>query len=304
MRFPSCTACIYPTAIPRSSSCILQRLISMPSARPEAPRSHRKGQYSCEFCRARKLRCDRPLPCTNCVSRGKTCHFGPLPGQRPSTLADHQLPGQHQQQHQQQQHEQQPVTAPLVSPVTGRTNTGAPTSSSDQPPSLPATTTTHFVPPTALGQTQLLKEVQSLRRLAADLERRVALSTSTSTAHQDEHHPSPSPRTHIDVGQSGSPSSSESPRLDQVKDVVAHLERVSMVQSSRVRNKQPEFRLPGTRPIMADNYCNRNHQFTLMTSCFSSNAFGISQVLRASQCGMVNRRVVYGCHSTTRLGSF
>ncbi|CAI7621894.1 unnamed protein product [Penicillium manginii] len=205
----------------------------MPSARPEAPRSHRKGQYSCEFCRARKLRCDRPLPCTNCVSRGKTCHFGPLPGQRPSTLADHQLPGQHQQQNQQQLHEQQPVTAPLVSPVTGRTNTGAPTSSSDQPPSLPATTTTHFVPPTALGQTQLLKEVQSLRRLAADLERRVALSTNTSTAHQDEHHPSPSPRTHIDVGQSGSPSSSESPRLDQVKDVVAHLERVSMVQSSR-----------------------------------------------------------------------
>lgn len=38
--------------------------------------SNRKGHYSCEFCRARKLRCSRPLPCTNCVSRGKTCRFG------------------------------------------------------------------------------------------------------------------------------------------------------------------------------------------------------------------------------------
>lgn len=37
---------------------------------------HRKGHYSCDFCRSRKLRCDRPLPCTNCVSRGKKCNFG------------------------------------------------------------------------------------------------------------------------------------------------------------------------------------------------------------------------------------
>ncbi|KAJ5980083.1 hypothetical protein N7481_007381 [Penicillium waksmanii] len=133
---------------------------------------------------------------------------------------------------QQQQHEQLPVTASFVSPVIAATNTGVPTSSSDQPPSLPATTTSPFISPTSTGQTQLLQEVQSLRRLAADLERRVALSTSTAT-HQIEHHPSPSPRAHIEVGQSGSPSSSESPRLDQVKDVVAHLERVSMVQSSR-----------------------------------------------------------------------
>lgn len=36
---------------------------------------HRKGHFSCDFCRSRKLRCDRPLPCTNCVSRGKKCHF-------------------------------------------------------------------------------------------------------------------------------------------------------------------------------------------------------------------------------------
>lgn len=42
-------------------------------------RSSRKGQYSCNFCRSRKLRCDRPLPCTSCRSRGKVCTFDPTP---------------------------------------------------------------------------------------------------------------------------------------------------------------------------------------------------------------------------------
>ena len=42
-------------------------------------RSNRKGQYSCNFCRSRKIRCDRPLPCTSCRSRGKTCQFDPTP---------------------------------------------------------------------------------------------------------------------------------------------------------------------------------------------------------------------------------
>ncbi|KAK2882507.1 hypothetical protein FQN49_000273 [Arthroderma sp. PD_2] len=39
-------------------------------------RPHRKVYYSCNFCRSRKIRCDRPLPCTNCKSRGKRCLFG------------------------------------------------------------------------------------------------------------------------------------------------------------------------------------------------------------------------------------
>ncbi|CAK7224648.1 hypothetical protein SBRCBS47491_005621 [Sporothrix bragantina] len=43
-------------------------------SRPSPPqRTARKGHYSCDFCRARKLRCSRPLPCINCVSRGKRC---------------------------------------------------------------------------------------------------------------------------------------------------------------------------------------------------------------------------------------
>ncbi|KAJ4369886.1 hypothetical protein N0V83_005650 [Neocucurbitaria cava] len=35
------------------------------SASGEYKRPGRKGQYSCDFCRSRKLRCDRPLPCTS-----------------------------------------------------------------------------------------------------------------------------------------------------------------------------------------------------------------------------------------------
>jgi hypothetical protein len=45
------------------------------SAAGEPKRVSRKGHYSCDFCRARKLRCNRPLPCNNCVSRGKKCDF-------------------------------------------------------------------------------------------------------------------------------------------------------------------------------------------------------------------------------------
>ncbi|KAK5653698.1 hypothetical protein OQA88_8729 [Cercophora sp. LCS_1] len=48
----------------------------MPSSR-QGTHPTRKVHYSCDFCRSRKLRCDRPLPCANCVSRGKDCRFGP-----------------------------------------------------------------------------------------------------------------------------------------------------------------------------------------------------------------------------------
>lgn len=43
------------------------------------PRSHMEKQnsrlrpVSCHFCRSRKLRCSRQLPCSNCISRGFDC---------------------------------------------------------------------------------------------------------------------------------------------------------------------------------------------------------------------------------------
>ncbi|OGM48079.1 hypothetical protein ABOM_002893 [Aspergillus bombycis] len=169
---------------------------------PEGTRSHRKGHYSCDFCRARKLRCDRPLPCTNCVSRGKTCHFGPSAGQHtraPRTVISPAVPAQHQQQ--------------IVS---------NPTPPSPQLPS-----------PRPSGPDQgLLAEIQALRKLAHDLEKRVVQSTGRQPENDGGDYsllpPPTSPESsRVDMGVA--PTSG----LGQVSQVVAHLEHVSMVQNSQ-----------------------------------------------------------------------
>jgi hypothetical protein len=162
----------------------------------------RKGHYSCELCRARKLRCNRPSQCTNCVSRGKTCHFGPSAGQnaridRPDTLADHTL----LQQQPPRSFHLAATAAPMVSPADFS------------------------------NQGRLLEQLQSLRWLATDLERRVVQTIKQPDDPGGEYRLSPSPgsgRSHVDLPRS--------PGLDQVKEVVAHLKRVSMVQSLRVGN--------------------------------------------------------------------
>lgn len=40
-------------------------------------RRRRQPQISCDFCRHKKLKCDRSRPCSNCVARGQECHGGP-----------------------------------------------------------------------------------------------------------------------------------------------------------------------------------------------------------------------------------
>ncbi|KAL6399945.1 hypothetical protein AUP68_17355 [Ilyonectria robusta] len=51
-------------------------------------RQPRKRQISCHFCRARKLRCNREFPCSNCTSRGVPCpepqHAASPAAQRPA----------------------------------------------------------------------------------------------------------------------------------------------------------------------------------------------------------------------------
>ncbi|KAH6682246.1 hypothetical protein F5X68DRAFT_24635 [Plectosphaerella plurivora] len=103
----------------------------------EAPRIVRKGHYSCDFCRSRKLRCDRPMPCTNCIARDKECVFGPVLARRSRRKADSEA----------------------ISRV------------SDQP----STSATPRPPPVL--QQDLLAEIQALKRLAHDLETRVNAST-------------------------------------------------------------------------------------------------------------------------------
>ncbi|EEP81635.1 predicted protein [Uncinocarpus reesii 1704] len=138
------------------------------------------------------------------MSRGKTCRFGQSAGQngrsdRTAAVADRNaLPSQQQQQ------------SPLAIPA--------------------AVTIPPLASPEATSvQAHLLEELQSLKKLASDLERRVFQTTGL----QDDCHGDsvglsrPPGASQLDAG-IARPSS-----LDQVKEVVAHLERVSMVQSAR-----------------------------------------------------------------------
>lgn len=40
---------------------------------PKETQAPRQRPVSCSFCRRRKLRCSRDVPCSNCVSRGTEC---------------------------------------------------------------------------------------------------------------------------------------------------------------------------------------------------------------------------------------
>lgn len=176
----------------------------------EGARSSRKGQSSCDFCRLRKLRCNRPLPCTNCVSRGKKCHFGPA-------VVGASIPAAHKDTA--QQHQKRPVSV-----------------STGTPPPLQSPQ------PAAADQADLLAEIQALRRHAQDLEKRVIQSTSPRREDNgfdfsrslSASSPGPGP-FRVDVGpapSSGLGQVSEVSEASEVSQVVAHLERVSMIQSS------------------------------------------------------------------------
>lgn len=58
----------------------------------EGPRRRRQPQVSCNFCRSKKLKCDRAQPCFNCTSRGIPCDGQSLPV--PSKALDASGPGQ------------------------------------------------------------------------------------------------------------------------------------------------------------------------------------------------------------------
>lgn len=160
----------------------------------ERERSNRKGQYSCNFCRSRKLRCDRPLPCTSCRSRGKTCQFDPTPAvlkaQNLPTPASIGVTPEHQQP-------QQTVQTPL--PKSGRSG--------------------------------LLNEVRLLQTHAKELEERIDQSTVPIQ------HPGHSNGKAFQSSFGHSPAqeyskATELSDIHETGDIVGHLERVSMGQSS------------------------------------------------------------------------
>ncbi|KAM7197835.1 hypothetical protein V8F33_005327 [Rhypophila sp. PSN 637] len=182
-------------------------------------RSSRKGHYSCDFCRVRKLRCDRPLPCTNCVSRGKKCSF--VSGDGRVFEAD-RTPSRDRSQR---------FVGNGPPGTLDPTTTALPENGASLPHSLSAST--NNVPPAdALPQGSLLAEIQALRRLAQDLENRVAQTSTASNSHE-VHPPSELTPTsaRFDIGSTRAHLSSD---IGEVGEVVAQLERVSMGQVSHV----------------------------------------------------------------------
>jgi hypothetical protein len=182
-------------------------------------RAGRKGYYSCDFCRARKLRCDRPLPCTNCRSRGKTCHFEnetTIPvssGGRdlstpvsttaiatPTDALSNAL--------------EQPLHAPIPSPFPS------------QQPQTVTMTPKNLLPSLPSFQGELLAEVQTLRRLTRQLEKRII--ENTTSLHQCDNDTVPSPASSATFEGTFTPYSD----LVQVGSFVAHLQHVSMGRSS------------------------------------------------------------------------
>ena len=192
-------------------------------------RSNRKGHYSCDFCRVRKLRCDRPLPCTNCVSRGKKCSFVPGAGQAQGQGHGHGH-GQH-------------TNAP---PISGVQLISEPDSEQTTVNTTPKPLVSHVAPlasthtvlttPTPTNGT-LLAEIQALRRLAQDLEKRVAQNSISGVNDNDGQPPPPTPTiltpnsAKFDIGPTRANLSSD---IGEVGEVVAQLERVSMGQISHV----------------------------------------------------------------------
>lgn len=157
------------------------------------PRTGRKGHYSCDFCRARKLRCSRPLPCINCVSRGKKCVL--------------EADGGH------------PVHTKSTR-VAALTHTRAAEAHQQQ------------LPPPARSDHDLLDEVQRLRRLAEDLERRIAHGGGSGRdAEAESYNPTstnpPPPLPTVTPATTISPDD-----FGPICAAVTHLDRLSMGKGS------------------------------------------------------------------------
>jgi hypothetical protein len=131
---------------------------------PSGERSNRKGQYSCNFCRTRKLRCDRPLPCTSCRSRGKTCQFEPTPAERAHGAGTPMSMEQSKQD------------TPLLSSTSGLTAEQSVAERSYIKGKAGYKTVDIFA-----GQVNLLAELHALQRQTRDLEKRIVGNAPTTS---------------------------------------------------------------------------------------------------------------------------
>jgi hypothetical protein len=163
-------------------------------ASAERERSNRKGQYSCNFCRSRKIRCDRPLPCTSCRSRGKKCRFDPTPtareAQGPHTPVSVGVSLTHQQPHE---------------------SLEAPSISTENP--------------------DILAEIGALQARVRELQERI--TQEITIAPQVSNDDSESPRTAFMSGTARVDIEMERPsNIQKTEEMLGHLESVSISRSS------------------------------------------------------------------------
>jgi len=135
------------------------------SASSTRQRPGRRGHTSCDFCRTRKLRCDRPLPCTSCKTRGKTCLFEGAPA-TPAGSSAHR--GRNI-----------PASAASATPVL----VPAPTPFQQTPtPVFTPNPLLSAAPAASPPREDLLAEIQAVRQLAQRLEKRFQEWTTSTNS--------------------------------------------------------------------------------------------------------------------------
>lgn len=192
-------------------------------------RSKRAAQhYSCDSCRSRKLRCDRPIPCANCVSRGEDCRFSHVPTSKRRKRGI-TLPA--------------PINAPMPEVAQGQPHHQT-TPSSAAPRQLPLPPSQA---PETLGEGQeiLMAEIQAVKRVVQELESRVSSSYPRTAQPYVEWAEANASTGSPSCDSTSSPAArpvwvenparkAPAPNLDRVGDAVAHLELVSMGNNLRV----------------------------------------------------------------------
>lgn len=63
----------------RTIPTMKRRLSKDTAVADDGPRRRRQPQVSCNFCRSKKLKCDRGQPCSNCNARGIRCDGQDMP---------------------------------------------------------------------------------------------------------------------------------------------------------------------------------------------------------------------------------
>ncbi|KAF7852778.1 hypothetical protein EAF04_010897 [Stromatinia cepivora] len=157
----------------------------MTDSEPDQERRRRRPAVSCSFCRRRKIKCNREVPCSNCARSSITanCVYDRFP--KPSREL-RQVPGQRQNHH-----------VPIGSASERDTGLTPGVPIYPVPPSLsdsiPLSPTSQYTTP----NTDLASDVESMKRRIKELEDQLSIATKSSVPSRAHPHPAHSPASSI-----------------------------------------------------------------------------------------------------------